>query len=289
MTAIVFHSRLFDGGHRFVLRLFFQKEEIKVGTGSIQPGYVPFPACRTHAQNIVRDPQGSHRFRKKSLHHVAQILHDVFVHSTPHHRTSRRYHRPSRGFSGTRTAASLLNRGTSFRSIWRRYHRRTQGPAKCCYHGTIVRRRSGLPARLSVHLQRRTDPSDRVPYTLVRRMETKSADAVHDRIPQPQHGVHAFALRVMVPILLELFHFQHPEEVSPSNPLLSPTFQRHAVVRIFTTSSVVTRRLFILNTGPKSTSSHYASGETCAAIHLPSETWPTNLLEHTGHGRFGVV
>ena len=46
----------------------------------IQPSNVPFPGCRTHTQDIVREEEGPYRFPKRTLQQVVHVSHHVFTH-----------------------------------------------------------------------------------------------------------------------------------------------------------------------------------------------------------------
>ena len=97
---------------------------------------------------------------------------------------------------------------------------------------------------------------------------------------RPQDCVHTYAIRVIVP------NFSRPLPFSTSRSLChqATLFQRQPVVRIFTTSSV-SRRLIISRTKHKENFFPLCHRPKCSALHCLCETWPTNLLEHTGQCR----
>ena len=62
LSVIVFHGRLIDRGHRFVLRILIHEEEIEFGKGSHNPAAIHFPAV----VRIHRTSSGTKKARTDS-------------------------------------------------------------------------------------------------------------------------------------------------------------------------------------------------------------------------------
>ena len=54
---------------------WFVGKGLRFVRGPIQQRYVPLAGCRAHTYDIVRDQEGSYRFPKETVQHVAQISH----------------------------------------------------------------------------------------------------------------------------------------------------------------------------------------------------------------------
>ena len=113
---------------KFVHRIFFHKEETEFGKGPIQPSYVPFLGCRTHTQDIIRDEKARTDSQKGPSNMWCMLPMTKSFTSSSSDPTSTSLSQS--GLSGHPYRHTFPNRGTSFRSMSRRYRRRAQSPPK---------------------------------------------------------------------------------------------------------------------------------------------------------------
>ena len=98
-------------------------------------------------------------------------------------------------------------------------------------------------------------------------METRSADTVHDRIPQPQHCVCSPALTVIVRSFLELLHFYLPH--SNDEPLYVASPRRRLPAGGCSTKTPKSISFIVLR-------------EKSTAFHCQARPGYPNLLEPAG-------